>query len=69
MLFYQRKTKLRSSAQGTSYDTLDTNARSRFWDASVDGAFPYFKVGIRHSAVESTGKTIKVIIVYDRNNQ
>ena len=67
--FYSLKTKLRSSSQGTSFDSLDNATRVRFWDASVDGSFPYFKVGIKHNAVESTGKTIKVIIVYDRNNQ
>lgn len=48
--------------QGTSFKTLDAVRRVRYVDPNYNGQFPYYKVGITHAAVESTGKTIGLAI-------
>lgn len=54
--------------QGTSFKTLDANRRIRYVDPDYIGEFPYYKIGITHAAVESTGKTIAcAIVIGDRN--
>lgn len=54
--------------QGTTFKTLDATRRVRFVDPTYAGAFPYYKVGLTHAAVESTGKTIGLAVtVVDLN--
>jgi len=64
---YELREKLRDeyySNQGTSFDTLDTKRRVRFHDVSHYGQGPYYWIGLDHAAAESTGKTIKCIILH-----
>lgn len=49
--------------QGTTFKTLDTLRRVRYVDPNYIGTFPYYKIGITHAAVESTGKTIGLAII------
>ncbi|MGV8131633.1 MAG: hypothetical protein ACP5N7_06055 [Candidatus Pacearchaeota archaeon] len=50
--------------QGTSFKTLDTTVRPRYVDLSYVGKYPYYKIGLTHAAVESTGKTIGLAIIF-----
>ncbi len=51
------------STQGTSFKTIDTLLRPRFVDCDYVGKYPYYKIGITHAAVESTGKTIGLAVI------
>lgn len=51
------------TTQGTSFKTLDTTIRPRFVDCNYVGKYPYYKIGLTHAAVESTGKTIGLAVI------
>lgn len=49
--------------QGTSFKTLDTTKRIRYVDTNYIGEYPFYKIGLTHAAVESTGKTIGLSVM------
>lgn len=47
----------------TEFRKLDTQFRVYNWDASLKGTAPYYKLGVYHTAAESSAKTIGVAIL------
>ncbi len=50
---------------GTSYRDLDTNTRTRHIDPEYVGAYPYWKIATLAAAVESSGMTIRHVIMFE----
>lgn len=57
------------STQGTSFKTLDSVLRPRFVDSNYVGKYPFYKIGLTHAAVESTGKTIGLAIIFGESDK
>ena len=55
---------LHTPTQGTSYRSIDNTIRPRNIDVDVTGQWAYYKLAVKHAAVESTGEiiTFKVIV-------
>jgi len=58
---------LHTPTQGTSYRSIDATIRPRFIDVDVSGQFPFYKLAVKHAAVESTGKTVTFKVFVGRN--